>query len=71
MTICRRELPSLTFSWTTQAHELQAAKLAGANSEESAQLARENELLRNIVVRERQEEARRDETRNAGAGGAG
>ena len=43
--------------------ELQAAKLAGANSEESAQLTKENELLRNIVVRERQEEARRDETR--------
>jgi Flp pilus assembly protein TadD len=43
--------------------ELQVAKLAGANSEESAQLVRENELLRNIVVRERQEEARRDETR--------
>jgi len=44
--------------------DLQAAKLAGANSEESAQLVRENELLRNIVVRERQEEARRDEARN-------
>jgi Flp pilus assembly protein TadD len=43
--------------------ELQVAKLASANSEESAQLKRENELLRNIVVRERQEEARRDETR--------
>ena len=43
--------------------ELQAAKLAGGNSEESSQLARENELLRNIVVRERQEEARRDEAR--------
>jgi Tfp pilus assembly protein PilF len=43
--------------------ELQATKLAGANSEESAQLARENELLRNIVVRERQEEARRDQAR--------
>jgi len=41
--------------------ELQAAKLVGANSEDSSQLARENELLRNIVVRERQEEARRDE----------
>jgi Flp pilus assembly protein TadD len=40
--------------------ELQAAKLAG---EDSSQLARENELLRNIVVRERQEEARRDEAR--------
>jgi tetratricopeptide (TPR) repeat protein len=43
--------------------ELQAAKLAGANSEDSSQLARENELLRNIVVRERQEEARRDDAR--------
>src|SRR5439155_25377177 len=43
--------------------ELQVAKLAGTNSEESAELTRENELLRNIVVRERQEEARRDETR--------
>ena len=31
--------------------ELQAAKLVGANSEDSSQLARENELLRNIVVR--------------------
>ena len=41
--------------------ELQAAKLTGANSEDSSRLARENELLRNIVVRERQEEARRDE----------
>ncbi|MFZ0915511.1 MAG: tetratricopeptide repeat protein [Candidatus Udaeobacter sp.] len=44
--------------------DLQAAKLAGANSEESAQLEKENDLLRNIVVRERQEEARRDEARN-------
>jgi len=44
--------------------ELQAAKLAGANNEDSSQLVRENELLRNIVVRERQEEARRDEARN-------
>ena len=41
--------------------ELQAAKLAGANSEDSSQLTRENDLLRNIVVRERQEEVRRDE----------
>lgn len=43
--------------------ELQAARLAGANSEDSSQLSKENELLRNIVVRERQEEARRDEVR--------
>ena len=43
--------------------ELQTAKLAEVKSEESAQLARENELLRNIVVRERQEEARREQAR--------
>lgn len=43
--------------------ELQAAKLAGAKSEDSSQLVKENELLRNIVVRERQEEARREEVR--------
>src|SRR5256714_5769965 len=43
--------------------ELQAAKIAGESSEDSSQLTRENELLRNIVVRERQEEARRDEGR--------
>jgi Flp pilus assembly protein TadD/predicted nucleic acid-binding Zn-ribbon protein len=43
--------------------ELQAAKFAGADKADSSQLARENELLRNIVVRERQEEARRDEAR--------
>jgi len=40
--------------------ELQAAKVAGENT---SQLVKENELLRNIVVRERQEEARRDEAR--------
>ena len=40
--------------------ELQAAKLSG---DDSSQLVRENELLRNIIVRERQEEARRDEAR--------
>jgi predicted nucleic acid-binding Zn-ribbon protein len=43
--------------------QLQSAKLAGKNSEETDQLMRENELLRNIVVREREEEARRDEAR--------
>jgi Flp pilus assembly protein TadD len=43
--------------------ELQTAKLAGAQKEDTSQLVRENELLRNIVVRERQEEARRDEVR--------
>jgi predicted nucleic acid-binding Zn-ribbon protein len=43
--------------------QLQSAKLAGKNSEETDRLMRENELLRNIVVREREEEARRDEAR--------
>src|SRR6476469_9755687 len=43
--------------------ELQTARLAGESSEDPSQLARENEQLRNIVVRERQEEARRDEVR--------
>jgi Flp pilus assembly protein TadD len=43
--------------------ELQAAKVAESEVKDSSQLARENELLRNIVVRERQEEARRDEAR--------
>ena len=43
--------------------QLQSAKLTGTNSEETVRLLRENELLRNIVVRERQEEARRDEAR--------
>src|SRR5437773_274731 len=38
---------------------VQNAKLMGANSEETAQLAKENELLRNVIVRERQEEAHR------------
>ncbi len=45
--------------------DLQAAKRAIADNEESDQLARENELLRNIIVRERQEEARRDQARKA------
>jgi hypothetical protein len=39
--------------------QLKVAKLTGANGEEAERLAKENELLRNIVVRERQEEARR------------
>src|SRR5204863_6975485 len=39
--------------------QLQVAKVTGASSEETERLAKENELLRNIVVRERQEEVRR------------
>ena len=45
--------------------QLQSAKLAGKNIEETDRLMKENELLRNIVVRERQEEARRDEVRKS------
>ena len=47
----------------TTGAQLQSAKLAGKNSEETDRLLRENELLRNIVVRERKEEARREEAR--------
>jgi hypothetical protein len=47
----------------TTAVQLQSAKLTGKNSEETDRLMRENELLRNIVVRERKEEARRDDAR--------
>jgi len=47
----------------TTGAQLQSAKLTGKNSEETDRLMRENELLRSIVVRERQEEARREEAR--------
>jgi septal ring factor EnvC (AmiA/AmiB activator) len=43
--------------------QLQKAKLAGANAEETARLVKENEILRRIVVREREEEARRDQAK--------
>ena len=43
--------------------QLQNAKLTGASSEDTGQLAKENELLRDIVVRGRQEEARRYQTK--------
>jgi Flp pilus assembly protein TadD/predicted nucleic acid-binding Zn-ribbon protein len=43
--------------------ELEKAKLTGANAEETARLTKENEVLRGIVMREREEEARRDQAR--------
>ena len=43
--------------------ELEKAKLTGANAEETARLTKENEILRGIVMRERQEEARRDQAK--------
>jgi hypothetical protein len=45
--------------------QLQSAKLTGKNSEETDRLMRENALLRNIVVREREEEARRNDSRKS------
>ena len=45
------------------AGELEKVKLTGANPEETARLVKENAMLRNIVVRERQEEARRDQAK--------
>ena len=43
--------------------QLAKAKTTGANPEETARLTKENEMLRAIVMRERQEEARRDQAR--------
>jgi hypothetical protein len=43
--------------------ELEKAKLTGANAEETARLTKENEMLRKIVLRERQEEARREQAK--------
>jgi len=43
--------------------QVEKAKLTGANAEETARLTKENELLRGIVLREREEEARRDQAR--------
>ena len=43
--------------------ELEKAKLTGANPEETARLLKENDMLRKIVLRERQEEARREQAK--------
>jgi Flp pilus assembly protein TadD/uncharacterized coiled-coil DUF342 family protein len=43
--------------------QLEQVKLVGATPEETAKLNKENEMLRNIIVRERQEEARRDQAK--------
>jgi Flp pilus assembly protein TadD len=42
---------------------LEQVKLVGATPEETAKLTKENEMLRNIIVRERQEEARREQAK--------
>jgi len=56
-------IAELSVQLDTTGAQLQNAKLAGKSNEETDRLLRENELLRNIVVRERQEEARREEAR--------
>jgi len=43
--------------------QLASAKLKGSTPEETAKLRKENEMLRAIVVRERQEEARREQSK--------
>src|ERR1043166_6191502 len=43
--------------------QLEQVKLVGSTPEETAKLTKENEMLRNIIVRERQEEARRDKAK--------
>ena len=43
--------------------ELEKAKLTGANPEETVRLVKENDMLRKIVLRERQEEARREQAK--------
>ena len=43
--------------------QLANAKLKGSTPEETAKLKKENEMLRAIVVREREEEARRDQSK--------
>jgi len=43
--------------------QLEHAKLSGVTAEETARLTKENQILRNIVIRERQEEARRDQAK--------
>ena len=45
------------------ASQLEKAKLTGANPEETAKLTKENQMLRAIIVREREEEARRDQAK--------
>jgi len=45
------------------ASQLEKVKLTGVNPEETAKLTKENEMLRAIIVRERQEEARRDQAK--------
>src|SRR5207249_9308174 len=57
------EVASLRSQLEDTSSQLEKAKLTGANADETAKITKENEILRNIVVRERQEEARRDQAK--------
>src|SRR5437868_2408997 len=57
------EVASLRSQLEDTSSQLEKAKLTGANADETAKLTRENQILRNIVVRERQEEARREQAK--------
>lgn len=57
------ELASLRSQLEDTSSQLEKAKLTGANADETAKITRENQILRNIVVRERQEEARREQAK--------
>jgi len=54
---------SLRSQLDAAASELEKVKLTGANPEETAKLTKENQMLRAIIVREREEEARRDQAK--------
>jgi Flp pilus assembly protein TadD/septal ring factor EnvC (AmiA/AmiB activator) len=57
------EVASLRSQLEDTSSQLEKAKLTGANADETARITRENQILRNIVVRERQEEARREQAK--------
>jgi Flp pilus assembly protein TadD/septal ring factor EnvC (AmiA/AmiB activator) len=57
------EVASLRSQLEDTSSQLEKAKLTGANADETAKITRENQILRNIVVRERQEEARREQAK--------
>jgi hypothetical protein len=52
-------------------NQLQNAKFTGVNSEETASWRKKTNSCESIVVRERQEEARRYQAKRADAGGVG
>lgn len=54
---------SLRSQLDAAAAQLEKVKLTGVNPEETAKLTKENQMLRAILVREREEEARRDQAK--------